>query len=213
MENCNNRFSGSPFARRQDASNYKGQSDMILVVDDEDAIQSLLAQVLRASGFEVRVARDGFDALLKLSERAPRMVISDLHMPGMSGFELLSVVRRRFPEIPVIAMSAAFQPTILPPCVLCDAFFEKAHYDPTELLAKVAELLRGDHRAALPKNSPVLVWLPRGSDDYYIVTCTNCLRSFPVQGSTEVENSQEHTRCLYCQTPLSYYIEGRRRIA
>jgi CheY-like chemotaxis protein len=186
---------------------------MILVVDDEHAIRSLLAQVLRHSGYEARVASDGFEALLRVSERPPLMLISDLHMTGMSGFELLSVVRRRFPELPVIAMSAAFQPTILPPCVLCDAFFEKTNYEPPELLAKVAELLRGEHRAAIVKSAPVPVWLPKERDDYYIVTCTNCLRSFPVRGTTEVENSQEHTPCLHCQTLLSYYIEGRRRVA
>ena len=188
-------------------------NDMILVVDDEHANRSVLAQVLRGSGYDTAIAHDGFDALLKVAEHSPRLMISDLYMPGMSGFELLSVVRRRYPEIPVIAMSGAYDPVRLPPCVLCDAFFPKGHYKPPELLAKVAELLCGEHRAALVKGTSVPVWLPRGRDDYYIVTCTHCLRSFPVRGTTEVEHSEEHTPCLYCQTPLTYFIEGRRRVA
>ena len=128
----------------------------------------------------------------------------------MSGFELLSVVRRRFPEIPVIATSGDYDPLVLPPCVVCDAFFRKASYQPPELLAKVAELLGGEHRPALWKGAPVPVWLPRGRDDYYIVTCTNCLRSFPVRSAKEEEHAEQHTPCIHCQTALTYYIEGRR---
>ena len=185
----------------------------ILVVDDEHINRSVLAKILRTSGYDVSIAHDGFDALLKVMEHNPQLIVSDLQMPRMSGFELLSVVRRRFPEIAVISMSGAFDATILPPCVICDAFFAKGAYKTPELLAKVAELLLGGHRAALVNNAPVPVWLPRGHDDYYIVTCTSCLRSFPVRGTTEVEHSEEHTPCLHCQTMLTYFIEGQRRVA
>jgi CheY-like chemotaxis protein len=55
-------------------------------------------------GYQVATADNGFDALLKLKEVViPDVIISDLNMPKMSGFEFLSVVRRRFPEISVIA--------------------------------------------------------------------------------------------------------------
>jgi CheY-like chemotaxis protein len=185
-------------------------NDIILVVDDEHANRSVLAQILRASGYNATIAHDGFDALLRVAEDSPRLMISDLQMPRMSGFELLSVARRRFPEIAVIAMSGFYDAAMLPPCVICDAFFAKGDYRPPELLAKIAELLCGEHRAALVNSTPVPVWLPRGDDDYYIVTCTNCLRSFPVRGTTEVEHSEQHTQCLHCQTALTYYIEGRR---
>jgi CheY-like chemotaxis protein len=121
----------------------------ILVVDDEHINRSVLAKILRTSGYDVSIAHDGFDALLKVMEHNPQLIVSDLQMPRMSGFELLSVVRRRFPEIAVISMSGAFDATILPPCVICDAFFAKGAYKTPELLAKVAELLLGEHRAAL----------------------------------------------------------------
>jgi CheY-like chemotaxis protein len=185
-------------------------NDIILVVDDEQANRSLLAQILGASGFDATIAHDGFDALLRVAEYSPRLMISDLQMPRMSGFELLSVVRRRFPEIAVICMSGFYDPAILPPCVICDAFFAKGAYKPSELLAKVTELLSGEHRAALVNSTPVPIWLPRGQDDYYIVTCTSCLRSFPVRGTTEVENAEQQIPCLHCQTVLTYFIEGRR---
>jgi len=151
-------------------------ADHILIVDDERLSGRILGAVLRSSGYESLIAEDGFGALLKISEHQPDLLISDLRMPRMSGFELLSVVRRRFPEIPVICMSGDYDPLVLPPCVICDAFFQKGEYQASALVAKVAELLRGTHRAALLKENPVPVWLPRGRDDYYIVTCTNCLR-------------------------------------
>ncbi len=183
----------------------------VLVVDDETVRAEVLAQILNVSGYEAGVAEDGFEALLSIDQRQPDLIISDLRMPHMSGFELLSVVRRRFPEIPVIATSGDYDPLVLPPCVVCDAFFKKASYQPPELMAKVAELLSGEHRPALWKGAPVPIWLPRGRDDYYIVTCTNCLRSFPVRSTeAEEEHAERHTPCIHCQTALTYYIEGRR---
>ena len=56
-------------------------------------------------------------------------------MPQMSGFELLSVVRRRFPEIPVIAVSGAYETgDRVPGGVIADAFFAKGQHHPDELL-------------------------------------------------------------------------------
>ena len=114
------------------------------MVDDETVRAKVLAQILKVSGYEAGLAEDGFEALVSIDERQPDLIISDLRMPNMSGFELLSVVRRRFPEIPVIATSGDYEPLVLPPCVVCDAFFKKASYQPPELLAKVAELLGGE---------------------------------------------------------------------
>jgi CheY-like chemotaxis protein len=80
----------------------------ILVVDDEAAVRDSIVLVLQSSGYEVTAATNGFDALLQLKRRLPAIVLSDLNMPQMSGFEFLSVVLRRFPQISVIAMSGAF---------------------------------------------------------------------------------------------------------
>ena len=56
----------------------------------------------------MRSAEDGFSALEEIRRLTPDVLLSDLNMPHMSGFELLSVVRRRFPAIYAIAMSGAF---------------------------------------------------------------------------------------------------------
>ena len=86
----------------------------ILVVDDEHINRSVLAKILRTSGYDVSIAHDGFDALLKVMEHNPQLIVSDLQMPRMSGFELLSVVRRRFPDIPVMSTSGAYEPALIP---------------------------------------------------------------------------------------------------
>ena len=71
----------------------------ILVVDDDENVREVFSVMLREKGYEVATAENGFDALLKLKGVViPDVIISDLNMPEMSGFELLSVVRRRFPK-------------------------------------------------------------------------------------------------------------------
>jgi CheY-like chemotaxis protein len=78
----------------------------VLIVDDEASIRDSTSMLLRSAGYVVRTAEHGFDALLQLGTLASDVIISDLNMPQMSGFEFLSVVRRRFPEIVVIASVA-----------------------------------------------------------------------------------------------------------
>ena len=65
----------------------------ILVVDDEPSIRENLALLLSLVGYEVVTAKDGFDALLQIKRSVPDVIVSDLNMPQMSGFEFLSVVR------------------------------------------------------------------------------------------------------------------------
>ena len=85
-----------------------GFSHRILVVDDEQAIRETAKAILTMQGYEILTAIDGFDGLVQLRRSLPDIIISDLSMPNMSGIEFLSVVRKRFPHIPVIAMSGAY---------------------------------------------------------------------------------------------------------
>ena len=76
----------------------------LLIVEDEPSTRESLSGILSEFGNRVRSAEDGFSALVEIQNNSPDIILSDLNMPGMSGFELLSVVRRRFPAIRVIAM-------------------------------------------------------------------------------------------------------------
>ena len=102
------------------------QKARLLVVDDDNDLRTTLPMILTGVGYQVQAAEDGFSALLKIRTEMPDILISDLNMPGMSGFELLSVVRRRFPSIRVIAMSSAFSGHDVPIGVDAEAFHEKA---------------------------------------------------------------------------------------
>ena len=127
----------------------------VLVVDDDAGIRDSLALVLKSGGYDATTAVNGFDALLQLKRRVPAIVLSDLNMPQMSGFELLSVVRRRFPQISVIAMSGAYHAEdSIPGGVIADAFYPKGHSDPETLLQIVAGLVQNfAERAVEPQET------------------------------------------------------------
>ncbi len=76
-----------------------GFNHRILVVDDETGIRTAAEALLATQGYEIITAVDGFDGLVQLRRSPPDLIISDLSMPNMSGFEFLSVVRKRFPQI------------------------------------------------------------------------------------------------------------------
>jgi CheY-like chemotaxis protein len=97
----------------------------ILVVDDSPLLRSVLLEMLRECGFSVRTASDGFTALATMRDRLPDVLLSDLQMPGMSGFELLSIVRHRFPSVAAVAMSGAYAGADIPSGVAADAFYPK----------------------------------------------------------------------------------------
>src|SRR5690349_5523773 len=97
----------------------------ILVVDDDPAVRETISMLLVAAGYDVVVAEDGFAALSQLRKTLPHVIVSDLEMPRMTGFELLSVVRRRFPQILTLAMSGGYPGDTVPVGVVADGFYVK----------------------------------------------------------------------------------------
>lgn len=82
----------------------------MLIVDDEEAVRALLSSALRFTGHEVVEAWDGMSALARLGPDAPGgapdLLVLDVMMPGLDGFELLGVLRRRQVEVPVLFLTA-----------------------------------------------------------------------------------------------------------
>jgi response regulator RpfG family c-di-GMP phosphodiesterase len=79
----------------------------ILVVDDEDAVASVLARGLTYAGYEVMTANDGLDALERLSARHFDVLLTDIHMPRLRGDEMQRIARERDPELAVLMITAA----------------------------------------------------------------------------------------------------------
>ncbi len=80
----------------------------VLVVDDEEQIRRLVSIALRRAGYDVTVAADGGEALARIAEATPDLVVSDVMMPGLDGFALLSKLRAdpATRAIPVILLTA-----------------------------------------------------------------------------------------------------------
>jgi CheY-like chemotaxis protein len=182
----------------------------ILVVDDDPMVRETSALVLIKEGFEVRTSDDGFSALVMLRNAPPDLIIADLRMPSMSGFELLSIVRRRFPQIPIIAISGEFNAGG-PVGLLADAFFQKGTYRPTQLFIKIAELLKSSPlRASVVRGDLAPVWVPLNERGYFVLICTECLRSFsePDDGKTDELCEVE---CVHCGAKVQYLRDSKRR--
>ena len=178
----------------------------ILVVDDEPGIRTTAQAVLESQGYQVDFATDGFEGLLVLKQFLPHIIISDLRMPNMNGFEFLSVVRLRFPEIPVIAISGEFFSESEPESVLADAFFEKGSYSPMQLFEKILELLRD--LPSRPKRSTTAtapVWIRQSEGrKLAVLTCSYCLRTFPLEGALVI--GIHETKCDFCASTVQYEI-------
>jgi len=186
----------------------------ILIVEDHASLRETMARLLVSAGYEVSKAEHGFSALLELKRGAPDLILSDLNMPQMSGFEFLSVVRRRFPEVLVVAMSGAYGAgDAVPGGVIADAFYAKSQNKPEILLTLIADLFETSASQVIAhtrQSAPV--WIPRNGKDahgnpYVVLTCTECLRSFPLNVPGEMTSSVLTTPCIFCLNEVRYIID------
>ncbi|MGE5156041.1 MAG: response regulator transcription factor, partial [Betaproteobacteria bacterium] len=92
-------FSGGPGAA------FGAQSPRILIVDDDPNLLVLLAEQLRADGYETMTARDGTEALRRLQASWPDLLIIDMMMPRMDGLSLAREIKSRA-DLPIIVLSA-----------------------------------------------------------------------------------------------------------
>jgi CheY-like chemotaxis protein len=181
----------------------------ILIVDDKECIRTTMSLVLTEMGYQVRSVDDGLAALRAIREDTPEILLSDLNMPGMSGFELLSVVRLRFPAILVIAMSGAFSGNEVPSGIPADAFYQKGS-SPTALL----QILKAPPRMKRPVSqlyrAPATLSIQRNRNQVsgkteVAITCPDCLRAFPDEFDS-FENLIRQVDCIHCGNSIQYEI-------
>ena len=181
----------------------------LLIVEDEPDTRYLLNQIFSMRNFTVRCAEDGFSALAMIRSCVPDILLSDLNMPGMSGFELLSVVRRLYPQIHVIATSGAYSGTNVPKGIPADSFHEKSSG-----LAGLFELmdiaaLHG-HTSFFSHRTPTPLWIDLESrmpfeSNHVLLNCPACLRPFR-QIIEEIDAEIRETTCRFCGSKVDYAI-------
>ncbi len=117
-----------------------GPKPQILVVDDEASIRESMGMLLLAAGYDVAEAENGVGALSHLSRTVPALIVTDINMPEMSGVQLISHVRSRFPQISIVAMSGDYQGDAVPAGLLADRFYAKGQ-NPHDFLKAIASLV------------------------------------------------------------------------
>ncbi len=141
----------------------------LLIVDDDAGLLRALEMMLRADGYDVRTARNGADALVRLAQLHPDLIISDIRMPGVDGHSLVRTLRDapRTRLIPVIFLTAkdtkddrvaGFRAGV-------DAYLTKP-FEPDELLAVVASILARVERTHT--EIARVVNAERSSDDLFL---------------------------------------------
>ena len=180
----------------------------VLLVDDDPSLRELLTMELEEAGFEARQAEDGIDGLLKLRDELPKVIISDIQMPRMSGIEFISVVRRRFPSIPVIVFAGSTSDE-LPAAIRPDRCFYKSVRRIPELLQAVHDLAQKppDH-AYLPQVISIPVRTRPEGAGYFFLTCTDCLRLFQVASTPENKTVDQIAVCVHCEARVPYLVES-----
>jgi len=129
----------------------------------------------------------------------------------MSGFELLSVVRRRFPQISTVAMSGGSVGDEPPFGVIADGFFAKG--TPSKNLLKTIHelLLTGPPRSIDHHGECAPVWIPRSNDSkampYALLTCTECLRAFSMNLTDGATWEVLEIPCRFCHSTNRYIIQ------
>jgi DNA-binding response OmpR family regulator len=117
----------------------------ILVVEDDKFLRELITQKLKREGHDVREAVDGEDGVRKIEEEKPEIVLLDLILPGIDGFEVLAKIKEN-PErkdVPVIILSNLGQRDDVERGLKLGAvdFLIKAHFTPGEIIEKIEAIL------------------------------------------------------------------------
>jgi len=123
----------------------------VMAVDDEQAILSLLKRTLEPEGYDVVVAADGRSALALLEKSKPDLVLLDIMMPGLDGFQVLDLIRQRS-NVPVIMLTARLEATTVRDTLALGADdYVRKPFGKGELIARIrAKLRRATSEITLP---------------------------------------------------------------
>ncbi len=118
----------------------------ILVVEDDKFLRELITQKLSREGYDVKEAVDGEDGVVKVKEEKPDIILLDLILPGIDGFEVLAKIKEdsETESIPVVILSNLGQRDDVERGLKLGAvdFLIKAHFTPGEIIEKVEKIMK-----------------------------------------------------------------------
>ena len=119
---------------------------VILVIEDDKFLRELITQKLIKEGYEISEAIDGEEGIKKIKEEKPDLVLLDLILPGIDGFEVLSKMKEdlALAQIPVIILSNLGQKEDVERGLKLGAvdYLIKAHFTPGEIIEKIKNALK-----------------------------------------------------------------------
>ena len=116
-------------------------TELILLVDDDATIREFVSQVLEEEGYRIVMAQNGIEALRQLADRQPALILLDIHMPLMTGWEFAQVYRQQPPpHVPIIVMTAGHAANEVAAAIGANGSLAKP-FDIDELIAVVARTI------------------------------------------------------------------------
>jgi len=166
----------------------------ILVVEDEKGIREGLRNLLEREGFEVVAAENGQEGLALFRDTNPDLVLTDVEMPLMNGFELCGAIKsnRDTRLIPVVLVTGLRDVTGIE--AGADDFISKP-FEPAELLARVRSLLRLKHYTGELESAEAVIKAVEGKDPYTEGHC-ECLSAYAVALGQRLGRPEEEIEAL-----------------
>ena len=118
----------------------------ILIIEDEEILLDLIQKRLTQEGYKIYIARNGEEGLEKIKEEKPDLILLDIVMPKMGGFEVMERINKdkEFKDIPIIIISNSGQPVELSRAkeLGIKDWLIKTDFDPSEVVSKVKKQLK-----------------------------------------------------------------------
>ena len=186
-------------------------AQLILIVDDEAGVRELLGDALRIAGFETATAPDGMSALTAIRNRKPDLLIIDINMPLMDGFELVERLRSTGDNTPALMLSArADRVDVTRGLTLGADDYVTKPYSSRELLARIKAVMRrnsGD-QSDYDENQELTAGPIRMDLDKHHVTVNSIAVTFPLKEFELLEYLMRNSGRVLTRTQLIDRVWG-----
>ncbi len=124
----------------------KSKIKTILLTEDDALLIDIYSMKLREAGFRVEIAKDGEEVLKKIKEKIPDLLLLDIVLPGISGWEILEKIRgdQSFKKLKIVILSNLGQKNEVERGLKlgADKYLIKAHYTPSQIVKEIKEVLK-----------------------------------------------------------------------